>query len=558
MDFIRETQQRDELLQVVSHELRTPITVIDGFNRLLLSEAHGPLSDAQRHALEQSRRSCQRLHLFVANLLEKERLQGGESPPQVGPHELEAFFRGVAEFLAPLGSEREQQLEIAVDPDARWARFDASQIEQVLVNLMGNALKFTEVGHVYVNVSGSVSDDRRAKLSFRIEDTGPGIPEHKCATIFDKFQQVDNSATRAHEGTGLGLSIASSLVDLMGGDIGVESQEGVGSTFWFTIELPVEAEPEHKTKVSQDINGARIVVIDDNQVNRSILAEQMEAWKFQHAELESGAQGLTFMRQAAQHGLGIDLVVLDYQMPGMSGLGVLKEMRADPVLARIPVVLLTSVDDVSLRPEPGDAVPQVTLTKPAPAPALLDAIVEVISEARNGGQPAQPPTFSSLAQSVMGEPRALPVQQPQPTAEREAGAPSGRLDILVAEDNEVNQMLFAQVLKTTRFSFKIVGNGKLAVSSWNVHRPQLILMDVSMPEMNGHEATKAIREAEAETGERVRIIGVTAHALNGDEETCFDAGMDGYLARPISVERLKHVLATHLAPGADLRAGSVA
>lgn len=232
MDLIRETQQRDELLQVVSHELRTPITVIDGFNRLLLSEAHGPLSEPQRHALEQSRRSCQRLHLFVANLLEKDRLQGGVSPPRVGAHALEALFQGVGEFLAPLVSEREQRLEISVDRDAQWARFDPSQIEQVLVNLMGNALKYGPRGGI-LRLEAQRLGGPSGPIEVSVSDQGEGVPHDDRERIFEPYVRREEHARAG--GLGLGLAICRRIVESHGGSIGVgEAAEG-GSRFAFTL-----------------------------------------------------------------------------------------------------------------------------------------------------------------------------------------------------------------------------------------------------------------------------------------------------------------------------------
>ncbi|NNF79129.1 MAG: response regulator [Rhizobiales bacterium] len=324
---------------------------------------------------------------------------------------------------------------------------------------------------------------------------------------------------------------------------------------------------KRKPRAPVDVTGARVLIIDDNEVNRSILAEQMDAWKFEHAEVSSGQTGLSVMRSAAQHGLRIDLVILDYQMPGMSGTDVLQEMRADPSISGIPVILLTSVDAAAARSAIGDLKLEANLTKPTRSSIMLDTIVEVLSDARAAEETVEPKSLMQLAESMDAawtspsqtatasedlekSNSSASVEEPKAAAPKQervglSDHPDA-LDILVAEDNEVNQMVFTQILETTGYSFKIVENGRLAVASWKVHKPAIILMDVSMPEMNGHEATKAIREAEAETGERVRIIGVTAHALNGDRETCFDAGMDDYLPKPVSVDGLKQALERHL------------
>ena len=317
-----------------------------------------------------------------------------------------------------------------------------------------------------------------------------------------------------------------------------------------------------------DVSGARILIIDDNAVNRSILSEQMEAWRFEHAAVSSGREGLTFMDLAASKGLSIDLVILDYQMPEMSGMDVLEAMRSNQVTADLPVVMLTSVDEATSRSTLGDLRLEASLTKPARSSALLETITEVIMGTRGTLPEAEPTSLSDLVAqiaTVQEDTEETELPHTESSLEQTAVDPARALDlaqafkhegldILVAEDNEVNQMVFGQILETTGYRFKIVENGKLAVASWKVHKPRLILMDVSMPEMNGHDATKAIREAESGSGHRTPIIAVTAHAVNGDRETCFDAGMDDYLPKPISVDSLRQKLEQYLPPNAARKA----
>jgi CheY-like chemotaxis protein len=427
---------------------------------------------------------------------------------------------------------------------------DVGRIRQIVTNLLGNAVKFTEQGHVLVDVSGTISgegDSRIAEILVKVEDTGIGIPQDQVERVFEKFIQVDGSSTRTHEGTGLGLTISQMLVEKMGGEIGAESVLGQGSTFWFSIPLPTHGEVVRKKRVPIDVTASRVLVIDDNEVNRSILLEQLGSWGFDATSTASGLEGLAVLRRAKEMDRPVDLLVLDYHMPKMDGGQVAQAVRADDLVAETPIVMLTSVDNMS----DGQAFRKLGveghLIKPARSTVLLETIITVLQEFKANAPDTQQQPAGEATASGAGENVVRTIEDLQ----REVvGGRTGQM-ILVAEDNEVNQIVVEQILAETGHSYTIVENGKLAVEQYKAVAPDLILMDVSMPEMNGLEATQAIRELEKANGAHVPIVGLTAHALKGDRDMCIEAGMDDYVPKPISVSKLQETIATHLGPAAE-------
>ena len=529
---------KSEFLANMSHEIRTPMNGIIGMAELL---AASELDSKQQMFTDVIVSSASSLLTIINDILDFSRIDAGQLELMPSPFDLAEAIEDVATLVSARVSEKNLELIVRIDPELPAMMVgDAGRIRQIVTNLIGNSVKFTEKGHIYVNVEGEVLEDRgdrNARLMFKVEDTGIGIPEDKCSQIFEKFTQVDASATRRHEGTGLGLSIASSLVRLMGGEIGADSELGTGSTFWFTLELPVHECRGYKKRVPPVVNGARILVIDDNEVNRYILTEQIAAWKFESVTAVSGEEGLGKLLASRSNGCPIDAVILDYQMPAMTGAEVLSVMRRDEELKDIPVIMLTSVDGPSTNKTLEQLGAQASLTKPARSSLLLDTILQVLS-----GYQARATEASAAS--------ALPeLCGPE-------GAGDEELDVLVAEDNEINQIVFRQVLEQMGVTFMIVENGRLAVEAFKSHKPRLILMDVSMPEMNGKEATIAIRDIEKEDGSgQIPIVGVTAHAFSDDMEKCMDVGMSDYLPKPISVNSLMATVARHLDAGSGSRAG---
>lgn len=537
---------KSEFLANMSHEIRTPMNGVLGMAELL---AKTDLTARQKTFTDVIVKSGNALLTIINDILDFSKINAGQLTLDPAPFRLSEAVEDVATLVSARVAEKNLELIVRVDPRLpAYVVGDAGRFRQIVTNLLGNAVKFTEKGHVLIDVGGEIVNDV-VQLKVRVEDTGIGIPAEKLQNVFEKFAQVDGSSTRRHEGTGLGLAIAARLVDLMAGKIGVESEIGRGSVFWFAVPLPAHHALARDEIVPVDVTGARVLVIDDNPVNREILLEQLRSWSFDCAAAESGAVGLAFLDRAFQLGAAVDCIILDYQMPGMNGADVARAIASDSRLASIPVVLLTSVDQVDFGKMIIDFGIAAHLTKPARSAVLLGTVISVIQRARSQvGKaqfvrepivpipPAAPPAFT-----VIRGP-AIPVAAaPESTATL-----NGPIDILIAEDNDVNQLVFGQILNGLGLSYRIAGNGRTAVEMYRALRPRLILMDVSMPEMNGYEATRAIRAMETSSGTHIPIIGVTAHALKGDRDKCIEAGMDDYLPKPVSPDRLGTKIGTWL------------
>lgn len=537
---------KSQFLANMSHEIRTPLNGVMGMAELL---AKTDLNAKQKTSTDIIVKSSASLLTIINDILDFSKLDARQMELDPVPFNLTESVEDVAALVSIRVAEKNLELFVRVDPDLpKMLTGDVGRIRQVITNLVGNAVKFTDEGHVFINVGGmkvsGEGEDERFKLIFKVEDTGVGISESECEKVFEKFSQVDESASRKHEGTGLGLAISSSLVDLMGGDIGVESKLGKGSTFWFSFELNSFLVDEKLKVIPMDVSGFRVLVVDDNEVNRSILTEQMENWQFDCAACSSGEEALAVMRGAMSADLNIDCVVLDYQMPYMDGAQVVDVMRSEEALKNIPVVMLTSVDETNDGRPFSSLNIQAQLTKPARSNLLLEMVMQAIGSSQptldNNGERAFETTFETTAVE----------QTSNPVDEVEGDDVYASFDqevikeiehstqILVCEDNEVNQIVFTQILQSEGLGFQIANNGVQGVDLYKKLNPKLILMDVSMPKMNGLEATGIIREIEAGENKHTPIIGVTAHAIKGDMEKCIDAGMDDYLSKPVSPDAL--------------------
>jgi CheY-like chemotaxis protein len=389
---------------------------------------------------------------------------------------------------------------------------DPGRFRQILINLIGNALKFTDRGEVFVTVNVEPGEAQQKKLRVEIKDTGIGMTEAARLRLFKPFTQVDDSASRRYGGTGLGLAISKQLVELMHGNIGVESQLGVGSTFWFTVVLGFDPHAQPKSSELADLSGKNILVVDDNETNRRILQRHLTRWGAVTAEACSGAEALMMLQDGLAVGNACDAILLDYFMPAMDGLQVAAAIRACSAFSVTPIILLSS----ELSSEQRSSIQQqrisATMQKPIRASVLLRTLRKVFDPRSTAAEPAR--------QKLESAPPA-------------AANPRAASRILIGEDKPTNQVLARRMVEKLGYEAEVAGNGALGVDAWKTGKFDLILMDCQMPEKDGYVATREIRAAEAGKGARIPIIAMTANAVEGDRERCLAAGMDDYLTKPV-------------------------
>lgn len=546
---------KSEFLANMSHEIRTPMNGVLGMAELL---AKSKLDTRQKTFTDIIVKSGNALLTIINDILDFSKIEAGQMKLRNVPFDPAEAVEDVVSLLSSAALEKDIELVVRIDSSVFGKVMgDAGRFRQIVTNLVGNAVKFTETGHVLVELSAGTADAGEALLLLRVEDSGIGIPADKLDTIFEKFSQVDGSATRRHEGTGLGLAITVGLVSLFDGVIDVVSEVGKGSTFKVHIPLQVIERRRDVPLPAVGIDDIRVLIVDDNGVNRRILTEQLTGWNIDAHAVEDGPSGIAVLQEAASLGFSIDAVVLDYHMPVMNGLHVVESIRADERFDDIAIVFLTSMDVVGDETLFTDLSVQAHLMKPARARLLRTTLFDVVRDgrlkrARQNSLPQPPGNDRARAESAADDRKRRVAAPAHVAPDRHRPC---LVDVLVAEDNDVNQIVFSQILQQAGLRFLIVGNGRKAVQAWEENNPAVILMDVSMPVMNGHQATQAIRAAEqaAGDGQHVPVIGVTAHTQETDRALCLAAGMDDYLSKPISPEILEDKIAQWLRRDLALR-----
>ncbi|HKV84383.1 MAG TPA: response regulator, partial [Ktedonobacterales bacterium] len=529
--------------------IRTPMNGIIGMSELMLGTA---ITGEARQYAQIVHSSANNLLDIINDILDFSKIEAGKLTLETIDFEPRLVVENVAEILVARAREKSVSLMTFVAPEvAAVMRGDPVRLRQVLLNLAGNALKFTEHGEVVVRVMVDEQSAARARLRFEVSDTGIGLSDSACRKLFQPFTQADGSTSRKYGGTGLGLSISKRLVEMMRGEIGVGSVEGQGSTFWFTCDFEVSSARSVPSRVAPEaMEGKRVLIVDDSKTNRDIVEAYLTSWRIQHASAADAPTAHAMLKEAVAKGEPFDVVVTDLRLPEMDGFALARTVQRDPALRGTRLVLLTAFDAIGQGKQALEAGFSAYLTKPVKRSHLFDALANAVfgpalSAATAEGAAEQiesvAATAPATATGTAGSASSATDGATRPPAQDGAARDPGKL-VLLAEDNAVNQLLASKQLQKLGYTVHTVATGQEALEALARTAYAVVLMDCHMPVMDGYEATRAIRQAELGSGKHVPIIAMTANAIQGDREACLAAGMDDYVSKPVKLDDLSAVI----------------